>query len=786
MEKRYRQSILNIFLVLLIAGGIFLRFYNLEWDSGALLHPDEYGLTNTLTRLSLPRSFSEYFNTRLSPISPYDQYDIDGSKISDGPDNRMRWGQLPIMIIRSVAEALNRTGYLEMRLTGRVLSALADVGTMLILFLVARLLLKQVTADLLATAFYGYAVMAIQQAHFMTVDHFAVFFIMLTILAAVKISQADLFQRDDAGVLQPGPNGVKWFLLFGVFLGLAVACKINQAVLGIVLPLAFFIAIADFRIASRNAFWRVFFMGLGLCILSAVVALVTFRIFQPMSFRAATGDTGIFTIHFNKDWVDSMLVSMSESSGIGGGPPSEQWARRTPLLFPLINMVLYGMGLPLGIAVWIAALAALWKCVRSDRQQWKILAIPLFWSLFYFLFMGTRFVKSIRYLLPIYPMLCLLLAWALTALMSSSVQFRRNIGRILTVVILFTGAIWPVLFASTVYGQPHSRVEAVNWIYDEIPSAIQLEGIADASGSVTRIRLTPPEPLVIGPDVPFEISFRTADNVLLQRLIIPHVVAINAGELVKLRLAIESDLAEPLATLVYEAKETGDQTADLIFPEPAVLLPNVEYRLRISNLSAGGVRIRRNVIANESWDEGLPFPLNGLDPFGQLYTGMTNEVRWADNENKKAMLLNVLDTADYLILPSQRSIWSAVRIPRTYPMTIAYYHALFDGSLGFELAAGFQRPFKIGDMYFSDLTGTVSWGAPAVLPVKNLSIWGAEEAFSVYDHPPVWIFRKTENFSLESARSILDSVNLDEVVVQGPRDAEWPEGYKEQDSIDPF
>lgn len=783
MEKRYRQSILNGFLILLIAGGIFLRFYNLQWDSGALLHPDEYGLTNTLTRLSLPRSFSEYFNTRLSPISPYDQYDIDGNKISDGPDNRMRWGQLPILIIRSVAEALNRTGYLEMRLTGRALSALADVGTMLILFLIALLLLKQLTAALLAAAFYGYSVMAIQQAHFMTVDHFAVFFVMLTILAAVKISQAELFQRDDAGILKPSRYGIRWFVLFGVFLGMAVASKINQAVLGIVLPLAFFIAIADFRIASRSAFWRVFFMGLGLCVLSAIVALITFRIFQPMSFRAASGNTGIFTIHFNKDWLDSMLVSMSESSGIGGGPPSEQWAHRTPLLFPMINMVLYGMGLPLGVAVWLSALAALWKCMRPDRQQWKILAIPLFWSLFYFLFMGTRFVKSIRYLLPIYPMLCLLLAWGLTALMASNGKFRRNLGRILTVITLFTGAIWPVTFVSTVYGQPHSRVEAVNWIYDEIPSAIQLEGIADASGSVTRIRLTPPEPLVIGSDIPFEISFRTVDNLLLQRLIIPHAAAINAGELVKLQVEIESDPAEPLASLLFEAKATGDQAVDLIFTEPAVLLPNVEYRLRISNLSTGGIRIRRNVIANESWDEGLPFPLNGLDPFGQLYTGMTNEVRWADNENKKEMLLNVLDTADYLILPSQRSIWSAVRIPRTYPMTITYYRALFDGRLGFRLAADFQRPFRVGDLYFSDLTGTVSWGAQTDLPVRNLSLWGAEEAFSVYDHPPVWIFRKTENFSLENARAILDSVNLEEVVLQGPRDAEWPDGYLNQDAV---
>lgn len=782
MKKRYRQSILNSFLILLIAGGIFLRFYNLQWDSGALLHPDEYGLTNTLTRLSLPRSFSEYFNTRLSPISPYDQYDLDGNKISDGPDNRMRWGQLPILIIRSTAEALNRTGYLEMRLTGRALSALADVGTMLILFLIALLLLKQLTAALLATAFYGYAVMAIQQAHFMTVDHFAVFFVMLALLAAVKISQAQLFQRDDAGLLRPGHYGIRWFVLFGVFLGMAVASKINQAVLGIVLPLAFFIAIADFRVSSRSAFWRVFFMGLGLCVLSAAAALITFRIFQPMSFRAASGDTGIFTVRFNKDWLDSMLVSMSESSGIGGGPPSEQWAHRTPLLFPLINMVLYGMGFPLGMAVWFATLAALWKCMRPDQKQWKILAIPLFWSLFYFLFMGTRFVKSIRYLLPIYPMFSLLLAWGLTALMASNGKFRRNLGRILTAVTLFTGAIWPAMFASTVYGQPHSRVEAVNWIYDEIPSAIQLEGIADASGSVTRIRLTPPEPLTIGAEMPFEISFRTSDNLLLQRLIIPHVAAINAGELVKLQIEIESDLAEPLTSLLFEAKAAGDQAVDLIFTEPTVLLPNIEYRLRINNLSAGGIRIRRNVIANESWDEGLPFPLNGLDPFGQLYTGMTNEIRWADNENKKEMLLNVLDKADYLVLPSQRSIWSAVRIPRTYPMTIAYYQALFDGRLGFELAADFQRPFKIGDLYFSDLTGTVSWGGQTELPVRNLSIWGAEEAFSVYDHPPVWVFRKTENFSLGNARAILDSVNLEEVVVQGPRDAEWPEGYRDQGS----
>ena len=59
------------------------------------------------------------------------------------------------------------------------------------------------------------------------------------------------------------------------------------------------------------------------------------------------------------------------------------------------------------------------------------------------------------------------------------------------------------------------------------------------------------------------------------------------------------------------------------------------------------------------------------------------------------------------------------------------------------------------------------------LPVVNLSSWAAEEAFSIYDHPPVWIFEKTEDFSEEKLRGFLESFDLDEVVIQGPKDAEW-------------
>ena len=117
-----------------------------------------------------------------------------------------------------------------------------------------------------------------------------------------------------------------------------------------------------------------------------------------------------------------------------------------------------------------------------------------------------------------------------------------------------------------------------------------------------------------------------------------------------------------------------------------------------------------------------------------------------------------------------RGIWSTCRLPLTYPMTMAYYQALFDGRLGFELVAAFNHPFQFGPLQVSDLAGRVAWGHAPPLPVFNYSQLAAEEAFSVYDHPPVWIFKKSADFNLAQGTAILDSVELSKVVVQSPRD----------------
>ena len=56
-------------------------------------------------------------------------------------------------------------------------------------------------------------------------------------------------------------------------------------------------------------------------------------------------------------------------------------------------------------------------------------------------------------------------------------------------------------------------------------------------------------------------------------------------------------------------------------------------------------------------------------------------------------------------------------------MTIRYYDLLFAGKLGFKLAAHFEQ-------------------SPQPRSASRSDDSGADESFSVYDHPPVWIFAR--------------------------------------------
>lgn len=132
-----------------------------------------------------------------------------------------------------------------------------------------------------------------------------------------------------------------------------------------------------------------------------------------------------------------------------------------------------------------------------------------------------------------------------------------------------------------------------------------------------------------------------------------------------------------------------------------------------------------STLATEHWDDALPlFPNKG-------YKNVELTLYEPDTDEKWRTLNEKLSGTDYIIIASNRlytplmKLTDCERLPRErcYKRTADYYRRLFGDELGFSKVAEFTSfptfgPFEINDQ-------------------------GADESFTVYDHPKVMIFKKT-------------------------------------------
>src|SRR5437588_10657592 len=159
-----RFQVLVLALILVVAAAF--RLNGLEtWDDDSHQHPDERFLTIVASQVSMPPSLADYFNTARSSLNPY----------ASGQSN-YAYGQLPLTLTRVVAEATGRTSYDTVYGVGRALSVLADLGTIVFAWLLARRVFGVRTAHLTALLL-ALTVLHIQLAHFFAVDTFATCFV---------------------------------------------------------------------------------------------------------------------------------------------------------------------------------------------------------------------------------------------------------------------------------------------------------------------------------------------------------------------------------------------------------------------------------------------------------------------------------------------------------------------------------------------------------------------------------------------------------------------------------
>jgi YYY domain-containing protein len=158
----------------------------------------------------------------------------------------------------------------------------------------------------------------------------------------------------------------------------------------------------------------------------------------------------------------------------------------------------------------------------------------------------------------------------------------------------------------------------------------------------------------------------------------------------------------------------------------------------------------RDVVGVEHWDDSLPLRMDGKD-FYRDHKGIVLELYGEDTLEKRNLMVQWMDQVDYIVLSSNRLYGSIPRLPMRYPLTTQYYKWLFNGQLGFEPVQQFTSYPEFLNLAIPDDK--------------------AEEAFTVYDHPKVIIFKKTSAYSHDNTVKLFNSVDLTEVLRLRPLDA---------------
>jgi YYY domain-containing protein len=646
--------------------GFALRSVNLNWDRGQHLHPDERFLSIVLSDIRAPESTGQYFDSANSPLNPYNH------------TNSFVYGTFPLFLTKAVGEWLDRDadgsthrsgqwvvsalkrigvgvehengtlvfdGGYNANLVGRFLSALMDTATILLAFELGRVLYGR-RVGLVAAMLLAATVLHIQYSHFFGSEPYLAFFVTAVVYASVRVWK----------------YGESWaYVACGAALGLALATKLSAlpvmaipalAILMRAWPQVLQVGARAGLIAPRGdpagkVEWQKLLGPAAGGIAILLVALVLFRLFQPYAFNGphwynvfqwgydseALRPGSLLKLEFLKpkyflDLDPRYVRDIDALRNLQSGadfPPNVQWANRPFIIFPLQNMAIWGLGLPLALAVATGYGLAGWRLIRARDAAGLLL---MAWIAVQFLVVARQFNPTMRYLIGIYPSMAVLAALGIVWLWDAPAWARgRQLlrGRLARAnrwapgalaaaagLLVLATLLWATAFTAGVYGRPISRVEASYWINENIPEGSSL-------------------------------SFQL-------------------------------------------------------------------------------------------WDDGLPLRLPGLH---RQYRSIQLEPYVPDSPEKVAKLVDGLDQIDYVIESSNRLYDSIPRLPARYPATIAYYQALFDGSLGFELVAEFTN--------YPGLFGI------------DIPDQGAEEAFSVYDHPRVLIWKKTPQYSRERALAILNA-----------------------------
>src|SRR5262245_61886456 len=255
--RRARRSSWGTWALLAIAlllGTYFRTLALYGWDEPSYrLHPDERFMLMVAGDIQLPSSLDEYLDSQRNPLNPRNRgrpfyvYGMlpqlltrltavmltptdllpqtvplpnypDPNLAPTMPNPELNYPKLTLLRPLLNPGRINLTDFYYIHKVGRAYSALFDIASILLTFLIARRLYGA-RVGAVAALLYALAVLPIQLAHFFTVDSATGFFVLLSIYCGVRIAQG---------------GGAGSYAALGLSIGAAMACRVTLATLGLI------------------------------------------------------------------------------------------------------------------------------------------------------------------------------------------------------------------------------------------------------------------------------------------------------------------------------------------------------------------------------------------------------------------------------------------------------------------------------------------------------------------------------------------------------------------------